>query len=108
MNVESLLQTIAARILTDEELRRAFASPLGITVNGEKSRSWLISSELVEVSKEKAAASSLSVEVAEKDLFDLVEGEANPQALFIQGRLKVKGDITLAFKLHRAFGSVRS
>lgn len=104
MNTEDLLRKIAAKILTDEDLRKTFSTPLGITVTGDRNKSWLISSDLKEVTPEEASEARLSVELNEKDLHDLIDGSANPQALFIQGKLKVKGDISLAFKLHKAFG----
>lgn len=39
-----------------------------------------------------------------QDYIDLVNGELNPMSAFMQGKVKVKGDMGLALKLQAMFG----
>ncbi len=45
--------------------------------------------------------------LGEEDFTKLFLGEANPQRLFMAGKLKVKGDIMKALKLQPILGMVR-
>ena len=45
--------------------------------------------------------------LGEDDFTKLFLGEANPQKLFMSGKLKVKGDIMKALKLQPILGMVR-
>jgi putative sterol carrier protein len=41
----------------------------------------------------------VTLELAESDFANLVSGKANPQRLFMGGKLKVKGDVMKATKI---------
>lgn len=41
----------------------------------------------------------VTIRVADKDMVDLAMGKAMPQAMFLKGRLKVKGNLMLGLKV---------
>ncbi|CAO1635931.1 unnamed protein product [Sympodiomycopsis kandeliae] len=42
----------------------------------------------------------VTIRVSDKDMVDLATGKANPQSMFLKGRLKVKGNIMLGLKMN--------
>jgi len=44
------------------------------------------------------------ITMAASDFVDLVEGRLNGQMAFMQGKLKIKGDMSLALKLQQVLG----
>jgi len=51
------------------------------------------------VAKGEAPSPSCTVTISEKDFIDMLTGKLNGQMAFLSGRLKVAGDIGMAFKL---------
>ncbi|MFW6082913.1 MAG: SCP2 sterol-binding domain-containing protein, partial [Chloroflexota bacterium] len=43
--------------------------------------------------------------VTSEDLVGLIKGDLNPMAAFMQGRLKVKGNLSIAMQLQKLFSS---
>ncbi|MFO0728989.1 MAG: SCP2 sterol-binding domain-containing protein [Myxococcota bacterium] len=46
----------------------------------------------------------VTITMTSKDFVDLVEGRLNGQMAFMQGKLKLKGDMALALKLQKIVG----
>lgn len=44
-----------------------------------------------------------SLSISKQDFMQILQGDLNPQAAFLQGKIKLSGDITLALKLERIF-----
>jgi putative sterol carrier protein len=51
------------------------------------------------VVEESDADADCVIEASEADFMKLVRGEGNPTTMFVTGKLKVKGDMSLALKL---------
>ena len=51
-----------------------------------------------------AAAPNLTLTMGSQDWLDMVSGKLNGQMAFMSGKLKVKGDMSLAMKLAGFFG----
>lgn len=49
------------------------------------------------------AAPSVEIALADKDWMSIREGKLNSQMAFMQGKLKIKGDMNLAMKLQSIF-----
>ena len=45
--------------------------------------------------------------MAAEDFLKLAEGKLNPTSAFMSGKLKIKGDMSLALKLQSLIGSAR-
>lgn len=62
--------------------------------------SKLVQSEGASSSSAKAPRKpDVTIRVADKDMVDLAMGKAMPQAMFLKGRLKVKGNLMLGLKV---------
>jgi putative sterol carrier protein len=48
---------------------------------------------------ETNGAADCTVKMSAENYVDMLQGRANPQALFFQGKLQVEGDMALALKL---------
>jgi putative sterol carrier protein len=74
-------------------------------LSGEDGGQWTVSIRDGQVSFEDGGPESptLTVEAVAEDLKALVKGELNPMAAFMQGRLKVKGDMSTAMQLQKLF-----
>jgi putative sterol carrier protein len=74
-------------------------------LSGEESGQWTVTIDDGKVDFEEGSPESPSVTVEAKaeDLKALVKGELNPMAAFMQGRLKVKGDMSVAMQLQKLF-----
>ncbi|KAK2612365.1 hypothetical protein QQS21_001629 [Conoideocrella luteorostrata] len=65
-----------------------------------ESESWHVDlKESGRVGKGTGSKPTVTLLLSEEDFGKLVEGSANPQRLFMSGKLKVKGDIMKATKL---------
>ena len=51
-------------------------------------------------------APNITITMAAKDYLDLVNGKLNGQMAFMSGKLKIKGDMSLAMKLQSLFRPV--
>ena len=51
-----------------------------------------------------AASSTLTLSMASPDWLDMIAGKLSGQMAFMQGKLKLKGDMALAMKISSMFG----
>ena len=93
-----------SRSASGEKLKGLDATIL-FDLSGEDGGQWTVSIRDGQVSFEDGSPESptLTVEAAAEDLKALVKGELNPMAAFMQGRLKVKGDMSTAMQLQKLF-----
>ena len=52
----------------------------------------------------KDGGASVTINMKDSDFVDMVEGRLNGQMAFMQGKLKLKGDMSLALKLQQILG----
>ena len=57
-----------------------------------------------EVKEGLAETSNLTVTMSDADFISLMEGKLNPTSAFLAGKIKVKGDMSLAMKLQALLG----
>lgn len=74
-------------------------------LTGEKGSDWTvrIAERTCRVQKEKAEKPDLTLEASAQDILDLFMGRLDPLRAFFSGRLKLKGDQGLAFRLTSFF-----
>jgi putative sterol carrier protein len=74
-------------------------------LQGEGGGEWTVTIDdgQVDFTEGGTGAPTLTVEARAEDLQALVKGELNPMAAFMQGRLKVKGDMSIAMQLQNLF-----
>jgi putative sterol carrier protein len=49
------------------------------------------------------AKPNISITMSVADFLDMINGELNPQMAFMGGKLKIKGDMSLAMKMQQIF-----
>jgi putative sterol carrier protein len=57
----------------------------------------------LEVKEGAHASPNITITMSSKDYLDLVNGKLNGQMAFMSGKLKIKGDMSLAMKLQNLF-----
>ncbi|MBU9710338.1 SCP2 sterol-binding domain-containing protein [Evansella tamaricis] len=59
-----------------------------------------ISDKQVEFVEEKRFEPQITLEMSEDNFLNLIKGDLNPTMAYMSGKLKVRGDLSLALKLH--------
>jgi putative sterol carrier protein len=93
-----------SRSASAEKLKGMDATIL-FDLSGEDGGQWTVTIRDGQVGFEDGSPESptLTVEAKAEDLKALVKGELNPMAAFMQGRLRVKGDMSTAMQLQKLF-----
>merc|ERR1711907_264691 len=60
---------------------------------------WTMDLKAGKIEKGAAAKADCTIAVAEDDFLSMISGKGNSQAMFMQGKLKIKGNMMLAMKL---------
>ncbi len=91
---------------TDAEKLKGMDATILFDIKGEDGGLWTVQIDDGQISVEEGEIESpdVTVEAATKDLMGLIKGELNPMAAFMQGRLKVKGNMSIAMQLQKLFG----
>lgn len=90
----------------DAEKLKGMDATILFDVSGEDGGQWTVTIDNGKVNVEEGETGSptITVTAAANDLKALVKGDLNPMAAFMQGRLKVKGDMSVAMQLQKLFG----
>ncbi len=90
---------------TDVEKLKGLDAVILFDIKGEQGGQWTVDIRDGAINVEEGAPESpdVTVEAAAKDLVALFQGELNPMAAFMQGRLKVKGDMSIAMQMQKLF-----
>ena len=90
----------------DAEKLEGVEATILFDVSGEEGGQWTVKIHEGQVSVEEGQTESptITVAAAAKDLKALIKGDMNPMAAFMQGKLKVKGDMSAAMQLQKLFG----
>jgi len=62
-----------------------------------------IADQKCEVNEGAADNPNITITMAASDYLDMVNGKLNPQMAFMGGKLKIKGDMSLALKMQQLF-----
>jgi putative sterol carrier protein len=76
-------------------------------ITGEGGGKWAATIRGGEISVDEGAANNptTTITCSATDLLGIVNGEVNPVTAFMQGRIKIDGDMALALKLQSLLGS---
>jgi putative sterol carrier protein len=74
-------------------------------ITGDGGGKWnaVIDNGNIKVSEGQHASPNITITVASKDWLDILNGKLDGQMAFMSGKLKVKGDMSLAMKLKTLF-----
>lgn len=76
-----------------------------LDLSGEGGGQWhlTIADQTLQVAEGEAPAPTMALALTAADYLDLINGDTTPMNLFMQGRVKVRGDMQLALKLQNLF-----
>ena len=94
---------IPERLSKKPELSNQIKSSYQFALTGDGGGSWYVdlTKQGGEVKSGTLEAPGVTITMAAKDFVDLVSGKLNGQMAFMQGKLKIKGDMALALKLQQ-------
>lgn len=99
-------EKIASRLKENPEVAEKIKASYQFKLTGDEGGDWAV--DLKEgsgsVSEGAIDEPSVTITMAATDFVDLVEGRLNGQMAFMQGKLKLDGDMSLALKLQQILG----
>ena len=97
---------IPERLAAKPEVAEQIGSSYQFDLTGDDGGQWFV--DLTKKSDNVGAGTldepGVTVTMSASDFVDLVEGKLNGQMAFMQGKLKIKGDMSLALKLQQILG----
>ncbi len=97
---------IPERLSSKPDVVEAINNSYQFDLAGDGGGKWVV--DLTEpggkVSEGEKEDPGVTVSMAASDFVALVEGKLNAQMAFLQGKLKIKGDMSLALKLQQVLG----
>lgn len=90
---------------TEMDKLKGLEATILFDISGKDAGVWTVDVHDGEVSVQegKVGSPQVTVQATSEDLVALIRGDLNPMAAFMQGRLKVKGDLSLAMKMQKLF-----
>jgi putative sterol carrier protein len=102
-SVQEVFDAMPAHFLPDQagDLRAVIQFDL----SGEGGGQWYatIADRQVDVHTGQTAAPSLTLATSAQDYLAIINGELKPMAAFMQGKIRVKGDMPLLLKMQNLF-----
>lgn len=93
------MQHVTARILASPQRVAGVGGTFKFVVTGESGGTWLVRCADPVAVTEGDGESDITVTVSAPDFIELANKRLNPQSAYIQGRIKLSGDLMLALKL---------
>lgn len=90
---------------TDMDKLKGMDATILFDISGKDAGVWTVDVHDGDVSIQEGEVGSpqVTVQATSEDLVALIKGDLNPMAAFMQGRLKVKGDLSIAMKMQKLF-----
>jgi putative sterol carrier protein len=103
-DVRQALRTLSGS--ADVDKLKGMDATILFDISGEGGGQWTVTIKDGHVDVEEGATepATVTVEAAAQDIKALVKGDLRPMPAFMQGRLKVKGDMSIAMQLQKLFG----
>jgi predicted lipid carrier protein YhbT len=94
---KELIERLGAKISKEPSVAANFGAIYKFVLEGAGGGTWVVN--LKDAAREGDGDSDCTISLGAQDFVDLVEGRANGQQLYFQGRLRIDGNLGLALKL---------
>jgi putative sterol carrier protein len=92
-------ERIDTRLKADPAKSKALNAIYQFDITGDNGGTWTIDLTQPAVTAGSGGKAQCTITMSSKDFVDIIAEKLNPQMAFLQGRLKVAGDMALALKL---------
>lgn len=92
-------EKIATRLSADPDKARSVNAVYQFDITGDDGGTWTVDLTRPAVTSGSSGKAQCTITVSSKDFSDIIAEKLNAQMAFLQGRLKVAGDMSLALKL---------
>jgi predicted lipid carrier protein YhbT len=96
---KELIERIGAKISNDPSVADNFGAVYKFTLEGDSGGTWLVNLKDAPGARAGDGEADCAISLSASDFVDLVEGRANGQQLYFQGKLRIDGNLGLALKL---------
>lgn len=90
---------IHSRLTADPEKAKQVNAVYQFDITGDNGGTWTIDLTEPKVYEGSSGKAQCTIAMTSQDFKDMIAEKLNPQMAFLQGRLKVAGDMSLALKL---------
>lgn len=99
-------EKIAKKLADKPELSKQVNATYEFNITGDNGGVWTVdlTKEPGAVSAGSTGAAKCIVTAASPDFLKIISGQMNAQMAFMSGKLKIKGDMSLALKLQKVIG----
>lgn len=96
---QELIERIGAKISSNPAVASNFGAVYKFVLDGAGGGTWLVNLKDAPGARAGDGDCDCTISLATQDFVDLVEGRANGQQLYFQGKLRIDGNLGLALKL---------
>lgn len=96
---KELIERIGAKISGDTSVAANFGAVYKFVLEGDGGGTWIVNLKDAPGARAGDGPSDCTISLAATDFVDLVQGRANGQQLYFQGKLRIDGNLGLALKL---------
>ena len=96
---KELIERLGAKISKDPSVAANFGAIYKFVLEGAGGGTWVVYMKGTTGAREGDGPADCTISLSAQDFVDLVEGRANGQQLYFQGKLRIDGNLGLALKL---------
>jgi putative sterol carrier protein len=98
-------EDVFARLTTGLDAAKGLNATIQLNLSGENGGYWFVNVRDGKVTIDRGSASSpnMTMAMTAQDYVDMSTGKLHPQVAFMDGRLKISGDMDLAMKMQALF-----
>lgn len=96
---QELIDRIGAKISGNPSVASNFGAVYKFVLDGAGGGTWIVDLKDAPGARQGDGPADSTISLSAKDFVDLVEGRANGQQLYFQGKLRIEGNLGLALKL---------
>lgn len=96
---QELIDRIGAKISGNPSVASNFGAVYKFVLDGAGGGTWIVDLKDAPGARQGDGPADCTISLSAKDFVDLVEGRANGQQLYFQGKLRIDGNLGIALKL---------